>query len=75
MTITTMITRGNGAADAEPLHPLRQRIEQIGERHAGDERQQHVAEQPEQRDQDDERRTQKMSCRLSVTLPRPLLHA
>ena len=47
--------RGEGAADAEPLQPVDQRIEQIGERHADDERQQHVAEQPEQRDENDQR--------------------
>ena len=47
--------RGDRAAEAEPLQPLDQRIEQIGEHHAGDERQQHVAQQPQQRNEDQQR--------------------
>ena len=35
--------RRDAAADAQPLQPVGERIEQIGERHAGDERQQDVA--------------------------------
>ena len=48
-TITTMTTSSADTARLmpEPLGPSRDRIEQIGQRHAGDERQQHIAEQPE----------------------------
>ena len=48
--------RRNRPADAQPLAAPRDRIEQIGERHPGHERQQDVAEQPQHRDEHRERR-------------------
>jgi len=47
---------GHRPADTEAFTAARQRIEQIGERHAGDERHQHGAEKPQQRDEYGERR-------------------
>ena len=40
----TIATEAIGRLRPEPLQPLDQRIEQIGEHHAGDERQQHVVQ-------------------------------
>jgi hypothetical protein len=40
--------RRQGARGAAALQPVGQRIEQIGDDHAGDERHEHVAEQPEE---------------------------
>ena len=51
----TITTEAIGTAEAQPLQPLDQRIEQIGEHHAGDERQQHVVQQPQQGDEDQQR--------------------
>jgi hypothetical protein len=39
--------RGDQPADAEALQPVRDRIEQIGKRHAGDERQQNLVQDPQ----------------------------
>ena len=62
--------RRNAAADAQPLGPPRDRIEQIGQRHAGHERQQHVAEQPEHRDEHRERRDPERDLPLQSSSPR-----
>ena len=48
--------RGKGATDAKTLNELNEGIEQIGERHTGDKGQQHIAEQPQHRNQYAKRR-------------------
>ena len=47
--------RGDEPVDPHALQPVGERIEQIGERHAGDERQQNFAQDPDGRDADHER--------------------
>ena len=47
---------GHRAIDAKPFDAVRNRIEQIGQRHARDERQQNAMQQPDQCDADQQRR-------------------
>ena len=64
--------RRDEPVQADALQPLDQRIEQIGERHPGDEGQQDLAQEPENDDENEQRAaTQNSTCQRRLIGRRP----
>jgi hypothetical protein len=55
----------------EAFEPVGERIEKIGQRHAGDEREQRVAQNPDQQDEDDQRPDPEQHLPLQIHWLRP----